>query len=61
MAQATETEKAFYTIPELMARWQVGRTTIYREIERGRLKRKHIGGQVRFAAEDVAEYELKSV
>ena len=35
----------------------VSRTTIYKEIERGRLKRKHIGGQVRFAAADVAEYE----
>ena len=49
--------KPFYSIPDLMARWGVSRTTIYREIDRGRLKRRHIGGQVRFASEDVAAYE----
>lgn len=50
-------EQAFFTIPELMDRWKVSRTTIYREIERGRLKRGHIGGLVRFSAQDVADYE----
>lgn len=57
MIEAAKLEKAFYTIPDLAARWQVSRATIYREIERGRLKRRHIGGQVRFAADDVAKYE----
>ena len=36
--------KAFYTIPDLVARWGVSRSTIYNEIRRGRLKRKHIAG-----------------
>lgn len=58
--QATETTQAFFTIRELCARWRVSRTTLYREIDRGRLKRRHIGGQVRFAAADVANYERAS-
>jgi excisionase family DNA binding protein len=55
--QIAATERAFFKILDLVERWGVSRTTIYKEIERGRLKRKHIGGQVRFAAADVAEYE----
>jgi hypothetical protein len=31
--------------------------TIYREIKRGRLKRKHIGGTIRVSADEVARYE----
>jgi excisionase family DNA binding protein len=54
--QATKT-KAFYSIAELSVRWGVGRTTIYREVERGRLKKTRIGGQVRFSAESVETYE----
>jgi excisionase family DNA binding protein len=57
MSLAPSTLKAFYTIAELMARWGVSRMTIYREIKRGRLTRKHIGGTVRFSAEEVARYE----
>lgn len=57
---STRNEKAFYSIPELMARWSVSRMTIYREIGRGRLRRKHIGGSVRFAVEDVARYERQA-
>ena len=49
--------KAFYTIPDLVEQWRISRTTIYREVERGRLKRKHIGGSVRFSADEVARYE----
>jgi excisionase family DNA binding protein len=50
-------QRAFYSIKDLMSRWDVSRATIYREIDRGRLRRRHIGGQVRFASEDVASYE----
>jgi excisionase family DNA binding protein len=57
MSQASTALKPFYTITELMARWGVSRMTVYREIKRGRLKRKHIGGAVRFSAEEVARYE----
>jgi len=57
MSNVTVIEKAFYTIPELMARWSVGRSTIYREIGRGAIKRKHVAGTVRIAAEDVKAYE----
>ena len=46
--------------PDLMRRWSVSRTTVYREIERGRLRR-HMGGLVRFAIEDVANYERRSL
>ena len=54
-------EKSFYSISELGRRWGVSRSTIYREIERGRLNRRHIGGQVRFSAADVASYERQAV
>jgi excisionase family DNA binding protein len=57
MSQAPSTLKAFYTIADLMARWGVSRTTIYREIKRGRLKPKRIGGTIRFSADEVARYE----
>ena len=60
MNPALQKPKAYFTIPDLIERWQVSRATIYREIERGRLKRRHIGGQVRFSAEDVAAYELRT-
>jgi excisionase family DNA binding protein len=56
-----EKQKAFYSIHELAERWGVSRSTIYREIDRGRLNRRHIGGQVRFSATDVASYERQSV
>ncbi len=57
MSQAPSTLKPFFTITDLVARWGVSRMIIYREIKRGRLKRKHIGGVVRFSANEVARYE----
>ena len=61
MAESSRTnEKSFYSIPELVERWAVSRMTIYREIARGRLKRKHIGGSVRFAVEEIARYEQQA-
>jgi excisionase family DNA binding protein len=57
MSQASANLKSFYTIAELMARWGVSRMTVYREIKRGRLKRKPIGGAVRFSSEEVSRYE----
>jgi excisionase family DNA binding protein len=50
-------KKPFYTLAELMERWQVSRSTVYREIARGRLKCIHIGSQIRFPAKAVAKYE----
>ena len=50
-------QKAFFTVQDLMSRWSVSRSTIYREIERGRLNRTHIGGQVRFKYANIVEYE----
>lgn len=50
-------EKAFYTIKQLQDRWEVSRATIYREFDRGRLKKHLIGGQVRIPAAEVARYE----
>ena len=60
MTKPTAAEKLFLSIPDLVARWGVSRTTVYREIDRGRLRRKHIGGQVRFAVSDVESYERKA-
>jgi len=56
-----EKKKAFFSIVELAERWGVSRSTIYREIDRGRLKKRHIGGQVRFSASDVASYEHRTI
>lgn len=50
-------QKAFFTVQDLMSRWSVSRSTIYREIARGRLKRDHIGGQVRFKVASIEAYE----
>ncbi len=55
-----EPAKSYYSIPDLVERWGVSRRTIYREIERGRLKRKHIGGQIRFSFVDVSAYERQA-
>lgn len=51
------TQPQWYTLADLMSRWHVSRSTIYRLIDQGRLRRRHIGGQVRFAAADVASFE----
>ncbi|MBX6316131.1 MAG: helix-turn-helix domain-containing protein [Isosphaeraceae bacterium] len=58
--QGREKPKAFYSVAELAERWGVSTRTIYREVARGRLRRKHIGGQVRFAAADVESYERQA-
>ena len=57
MPQAAETRKAFYSLKELCERWGVCRMTVYREIKRGRLNKKRIGGTVRFSADEVNRYE----
>jgi predicted site-specific integrase-resolvase len=53
----TQRPLAFYTLKDLQDRWRISRRTIYEEIRRGRLHRKLIGGQVRFAAEEIERYE----
>jgi excisionase family DNA binding protein len=61
MNETPPREPAFYTIPQLAERWQVSRTTVFNEIRRGRLKRKLIGGQVRFSAEEVSPLSRHTV
>lgn len=49
--------QAFFLIGELQARWRVSRATIYAEVARGRLRRTHIAGAVRFSSSEVERYE----
>ena len=60
MTTVTDNEKALYTIPELMERWLVSRSTIFNKIKRGRLKSRLFGGQVGFTVDDVLGYESKA-
>jgi excisionase family DNA binding protein len=59
--QVAEKHLAFCSIKQLAERWGVSHSTINREIKRDRLKSKHIGGQIRFSAADVASYELTAI
>jgi hypothetical protein len=34
--------------------------TVYRELKRGRLKKKRIGGTVRFSADEIYRYERQA-
>jgi len=54
---ATAVNVEFFTIRELVERWRVTRTTIYREVKRGKLKRTLVAGSVRFSRDQVEEYE----
>jgi hypothetical protein len=56
----TTAEKHCYTYQDLMTRWDVSRTTLHREVVRGRLKKSYIGGSVRFMAEHVTAYERQA-
>jgi predicted DNA-binding transcriptional regulator AlpA len=56
----TQESKAFYSIPDLIDRWSISRSTIYNEIRRGKLRRRHVASLVRFALADVLEYEKKA-
>jgi hypothetical protein len=49
--------KAFYSTSDLMARWDVSRTTIWREVKRGVLRQTKVAGCVRFASSEVLRYE----
>jgi excisionase family DNA binding protein len=60
MQQQAEIKKAFYSLKELCERWGVCRMTVYREIKRGRLKKKRIGGTVRFSSDEVYRYERQA-
>jgi excisionase family DNA binding protein len=57
---AAAEEPRFFDTKELQARWKVGRTTIHREVKRGRLRSSLIGGSVRFSREEVARYEQQA-
>lgn len=52
--------RAFYTVKELQERWRCSHMMIYREMKRGRLECKRIGGLLRFAAEEVERYERQA-
>ena len=60
MHQHAETRKAFYSLKELCERWGVCRMTVYRGLKRGRLRKKRIGGTVRFSADEVDRYERQA-
>lgn len=47
------------TVKELMARWSVSRTTLWREVKQGRLKASRLRGSIRFMLSDVESYERK--
>lgn len=57
MSTAASTEKTFFTIPELLTRWHVSRTTLHREVKRKKIKPTRIAGRVRFSSDEVARYE----
>lgn len=46
-----------YSLEELAERWAIHKRTIHREVARGRLKKKLIGGRIRFAVDEVERYE----
>jgi excisionase family DNA binding protein len=58
-AERPPPEKAFYTIPELEARWGVSRWTIGRLANEGSLKRSRVRGLVRFSSATVKDYESR--
>lgn len=49
--------KAFYSMSDLMTRWSVSRTTIWREVKRGVLRQTNVAGCVRFSSSEVLRYE----
>ena len=57
MSDETAKKPKFLTMEELMERWKISRATVYAEIKRGRLRRSHIAGAVRFAMSEIERYE----
>ncbi len=55
-AQAT---KKFFTVADLMDRWSVSRTTLWREVQRSALRQTKVAGCIRFASSEVERYEKK--
>jgi excisionase family DNA binding protein len=53
-------EKAFYSVSDLTARWDVSRWTIHRLAKEGRLKKTRIRGAIRFSAATVMAFEKKA-
>lgn len=53
----TAQEKRFYDYADLQRRWGVSRSTIGREVRKGRLRRVLVAGCVRFSAREVSLYE----
>lgn len=59
-ANAEPKAKAFYSTSDLMARWGVSRTTIWREVKRGALRQTNVAGCIRFSSSEVLRYENKN-
>jgi excisionase family DNA binding protein len=51
--------KAYWSISDLMHRWGVSRSTMYRLATEGRIKRSRVRGSVRFSDATVQAYERK--
>jgi predicted DNA-binding transcriptional regulator AlpA len=60
MAKRAKPESGFYTIQQLISRWDVSRTTLHREVKRKRLKPFYVGGCVRFSESEVKRYESRT-
>ena len=60
MSASTTTDPKFFTVPDLLSRWGISRTTLHREVKRKKIKPTYIAGAVRFAAQEVARYEKAS-
>jgi excisionase family DNA binding protein len=57
IAKIDNATREFFTAAELACRWGVHVVTVRREVKRKRLRGTVIGGQIRFAADEVARYE----
>lgn len=53
-------EPMFFVLDDLIARWRVGRSTLYQEMKSGRLKRTILAGTVRFSRAEVHRYEREA-
>jgi excisionase family DNA binding protein len=49
-------EKLAYTIADVMKMTGLGKTTLYKHIEQGHLKKRKIGGRTVFILADVQEF-----
>lgn len=53
-------EKAYYTLQEAADRLGIGRTSVWREVDEGRMRAKKFRRAIRIPAEELARYEAES-